>query len=109
MYEYRGTVVRWIDGDTVDMVVDLGFRITTSQRFRLLGVDTPERGEAGYVEARQVAEAIHPVGSVVVIRTEKPLAGDKYGRYLVSLPSVGEALRAKGLLKPGSQYNDPAP
>jgi len=108
MYEYRANVDRWVDGDTVDMVVDLGFRITTHQRFRLLGVDTPERGEVGYLEARQLAEGIYPPGSTVVIRTEKPLVGDKYGRYLVLLPMVGDALRAQGLLKPGSQYNEPA-
>lgn len=37
MHQYRATVDRWVDGDTVDMVVDLGFRMTTHQRFRLLG------------------------------------------------------------------------
>lgn len=105
MYEYRATVDRWVDGDTVDMNVDLGFRITTHQRFRLLGVDTPERGETGYTEAREVVESLHPPGSIVVITTEKPLAGDKYGRYLVAIPAVRDALREKGLLKPGSPYN----
>jgi micrococcal nuclease len=109
MYQYRATVDRWVDGDTVDMVVDLGFRMTTHQRFRLLGdgdtpvIDTPERGEPGYVEARQVSESVHPPGSVVIVSTEKPLAGDKYGRYLVLLPEVNAALRASGLLKDGSK------
>lgn len=105
MYQYNATVSRWVDGDTVDMVVDLGFRVITAQRFRLLGdtetpiIDTPERSEPGYVEARQVAESVHPPGSKVVISTEKPLAGDKYGRYLVLLPAVNAALRAAGLVK----------
>lgn len=107
LYTYRATVDRWVDGDTVDMVFDLGFRIAVHQRIRLLGVDTPERGQPGYIEARQVAESIHPPGSTVIISTEKPLAGDKYGRYLAALPAVRDALRAAGLLKPGSQYNDP--
>ena len=105
LYTYRATVDRWVDGDTVDMVVDLGFRISTHQRFRLLGdalapiIDTPERGEPGYVEARKVSESIHPPGSSVIISTEKPLSGDKYGRYLVLLPEVNAALRAAGLVK----------
>ncbi len=107
MYQYRATVDRWVDGDTVDMVVDLGFRMTTHQRFRLLGdgdtpvIDTPERGALGYVEARDVPESVHPPGSVVVVSTEQPLAGDKYDRYLVLLPEVNAALRAAGLLKDG--------
>lgn len=70
LYTYRATIDRWIDGDTVDMLVDLGFRITTHQRFRLIGVDTPERGQAGYVEARQVAESVYPPGETVVVSTE---------------------------------------
>lgn len=106
LYTYRATVDRWVDGDTVDMLVDLGFRMTTHQRFRLLGdaetpiIDTPERGEPRYAEARQVAESVHPPGAAVVIVTEKPLSGDKYGRYLVLLPEVNAALRAAGLVKP---------
>jgi hypothetical protein len=40
---------------------------------------------------------------VVIVSTEKPLAGDKYGRYLVLLPEVNAALRASGLLKGGSK------
>lgn len=42
---------RIVDGDTMDVVVDLGFRINTEVRVRLIGVDTPERGEDGYHDA----------------------------------------------------------
>lgn len=45
-YVRPGEVIRVIDGDTVDIEVDLGFDIKTLVRFRLLGIDTPEiRGE----------------------------------------------------------------
>lgn len=94
MYHYSALIVRWIDGDTVDMDVDVGFHITVRERFRVLGVDTPERGDANYEIARQFSEARHPVGQWIEIHTEK---SDKYGRYLVDLPGLPEALIAEGL------------
>ena len=41
-YTYKAHVDRVVDGDTFDVTVDLGFRITTYQRLRLAGVETPE-------------------------------------------------------------------
>ena len=43
MYEYRINVVKIIDGDTVDVDIDLGFGVwLKKQRIRLHGIDTPE-------------------------------------------------------------------
>ena len=42
MYEYSCEVKRVVDGDTVDVVLDLGFDISYSTRVRLYGIDTPE-------------------------------------------------------------------
>ncbi|GAG20500.1 unnamed protein product, partial [marine sediment metagenome] len=42
MYTYRAKLDRVVDGDTVDLFVDLGFNICIKDRFRLLGIDTPE-------------------------------------------------------------------
>lgn len=100
MYTYSATIDRWIDGDTVDMIVDLGFRMTTHQRFRLLGVDTPERGQVGYRQAREFCEARHPVGSTCEITTHK---SDSFGRWLVEIPDLAEALLAEGLAVPYGQ------
>lgn len=45
-YLYKAKVLKVVDGDTLDCEVDLGFRVTTRQRFRLHRIDTPEvRGE----------------------------------------------------------------
>lgn len=96
LYTYLATVDRWVDGDTVDMVIDLGFRMSTHQRFRLLGVDTPERGEANWREATACASAVMPPGSQITIQSLKT---DKYGRWLVDLPMVREALVARGIVK----------
>ena len=53
MYQYSATVYNVVDGDTIDVVVDLGFKITTKQRLRLNGIDTPEKGQPGFNEAKE--------------------------------------------------------
>ena len=42
MYEYRAEVIRVVDGDTVDIVLNLGFNVHHAVRVRLAGIDTPE-------------------------------------------------------------------
>jgi len=111
VYEYHATVQRWVDGDTVDLVVDLGFTVQVRQRFRLLGVDTPETNRkasrtAG--KAAQVyAQGLAPVGSSVVVCSHKT---GKYGRWLgtvypldgdgTRLASVNDQLLAAGHARP---------
>jgi len=104
MYEYRATIDRWVDGDTVELTVDLGFRIYQQTSVRLLGVDTPERGQAGYTPACDYVRMIAPVGSAVVVRTRKDET-EKYGRYLASIwiasgVSVANLLLEEGLGRP---------
>lgn len=99
MYEYSAEVVRWVDGDTVDMLVDLGFKTTVRQRFRICDLDTPERGEDGYHQATYLAETSYPAGSKIQIKTVKPLASDKYGRYLIELPHLVDVMTDAGLNK----------
>ena len=88
-YEYRMTIERWVDGDTFDATVDLGFYTHQRLRFRLLGVDTPERGQPNFDAARELCEEFYPVGSSFVARSAK--AG-KYGRWLVALPDLNAEL-----------------
>lgn len=82
MYEYNGTITNVVDGDTLDILVDLGLRIQTLQRVRLYGINTPERGQPGYNEAtvRLVALVLN---KAAIAHTIKP--SDKYGRWLASL------------------------
>ena len=42
MYLYNAKLVRVIDGDTIDAVIDLGFDVWIKKRVRLYGIDTPE-------------------------------------------------------------------
>jgi micrococcal nuclease len=98
-YVYNAKVVKWVDGDTVDLMVDLGFKIYHEMRLRLIGLDTPERGQAGYNEARMFDESLAPVGNLVQIQTFKPQKADKYGRYLVYIESNGVSINAELLSK----------
>jgi micrococcal nuclease len=86
MYEYKGLVTRVVDGDTVDVSIDLGFKIYFKQRFRLLGIDAPElrRGnEESKMRGREATEWLKNriLNKAVLIQTEKDRTG-KYGRYL---------------------------
>lgn len=99
-YIFNAKVVRWVDGDTVDLDVDLGFHFHASMRFRLLGLDTPERGQINYREATEFSKALAPVDKSVLIQTVKDEKADKYGRYLVTIESDNVVVNAK-LLESG--------
>lgn len=101
-YHYYANVVRWIDGDTVELDVDLGFHLRYRDHFRLDGIDTAERGKPLAAEAKARAMSLAPVGAPVHIGTTK---GDKYGRWLaVVWPEQGmpvnSVLIEEGLAKP---------
>ncbi|MCB9758362.1 MAG: thermonuclease family protein [Alphaproteobacteria bacterium] len=85
MYEYQAKVDRIIDGDTIDLLVDLGFYTSTLMRVRLRGVDAPEvRGverPEGLLSTAFVNEQI-PAGTKVLIRTYKI---GKFGRYIADI------------------------
>jgi micrococcal nuclease len=99
MYEYKARVVNVVDGDTVDAVIDLGFKVSINQRLRLDRIDTPERGEPGYVEAK--AFVFDMVGGKEV--TLKTYKVSKWGYYLADIllqgKSVSDALVSAGLAK----------
>jgi micrococcal nuclease len=86
MYEYEATIRRWVDGDTVDVDIDLGFGIIYSnQRVRLYGIDAYEQRTRDLDEkqkglaATAYASEMAPVGSQIKIKTYKE---GKYGRIL---------------------------
>lgn len=51
LYFYKAEVDRVVDGDTIDVTIDMGFKCFCKQRLRLLDYDTPERGEPGYIQS----------------------------------------------------------
>jgi micrococcal nuclease len=112
MYQYKAKVEKVVDGDTIDVVIDLGFKITTFQRIRMAGINTPEtynikrdseefqKGQASkqYVEQRLAANNYE-----IKLETEK--VQEKYGRYIGTIwladstVSLNDELVEKGLAK----------
>ena len=88
MYEYRCKIVRVVDGDTVDVDIDLGFGIwMLIERVRLYGIDTPESRTRDLEEkkfgliAKEQIKFFLPAGSMQTLVTVKDKAG-KFGRIL---------------------------
>jgi micrococcal nuclease len=89
MFEYYvKKVSKVVDGDTIDVDIDLGFDISFSSRVRLAGIDTPESRTTDKMEKALGLEAKaylkHEIESAkkVVIKTEKIDSSEKYGRIL---------------------------
>lgn len=78
-YTYRAKIDRVIDGDTVVLTVDLGFRIFHTGPMRLHGIDSPERGKEGWSEAKAHLESLIGDGNVTIGTYKNP---EKYGRWL---------------------------
>ena len=88
MYSYKFKVVRVVDGDTIDVLINLGFNTFTQQRVRLAGIDAPEiRGQTDEVEAmgRQATQWLaNRLADTDGLRLESQKGQGKYGRYLVT-------------------------
>jgi micrococcal nuclease len=89
MFEYYvKKVTKIVDGDTIDVDIDLGFDISFTSRVRLAGIDTPESRTKDLAEKALGLEAKaylkHAIDSAktVVIKTEKMNSSEKYGRIL---------------------------
>jgi micrococcal nuclease len=113
MYTYRAVVGRVVDGDTLDVNIDLGLRVWLHmQRLRLKGIDTPEtfgvkRDSEEYkkgLKAKQFVEDwVQANGSEIYIKTDKDKTG-KYGRWVCEIfhqlsdtKSLNQTLVDKGL------------
>ena len=98
MYEYFVREVKSVvDGDTIDVIIDLGCDILFSSRVRLAGIDTPESRTTDKIEKALGLEAKEYLkkqlkdAKSVVIRTEKMNSSEKYGRILGCIYVNGES------------------
>ena len=89
MYKYFVKEVKnVVDGDTIDVVIDLGFDILFASRVRLAGIDTPESRTTDKaekvlgIEAKEYLKKQLKDAKSVVIRTEKMNSSEKYGLIL---------------------------
>mgnify|MGYP003126695810 FL=1 len=88
MYEYGCTVTRVVDGDTIDVILDLGFSVLHKCRVRLYGIDTPEsrtrnkdEKARGKLAAKFLEDSINN-GKQVILRSKLKDSKGKYGRVL---------------------------
>ena len=91
MYEYKATIVKVVDGDTVDVDIDLGFGIVLSdERVRIAGIDTPESRTRDKEEKKfglaAKARVKQLLGKTCVLKTQINKDGEdmkgKFGRIL---------------------------
>jgi micrococcal nuclease len=108
-YIYRAECLNVVDGDTVDLHVDQGFHSYRVERFRLLGVNTPELHSKDEFERARAQKAkdfliskLSPVGKPtgkwpLIVKTTK---SDSFGRWLCEL-WLGDLWVNKSLLDEG--------
>ena len=109
MYHYKGKVERVIDGDTIVVMVDLGFEEFSRKTFRLLGIDAPEMRGVEKARGKLAKEALEAMilDQGVFLKSFKDKQ-DKYGRYLAEIflteqegdPSVNEFMIMRGHATP---------
>jgi micrococcal nuclease len=121
MWEYRCKIVHIVDGDTVDVDIDLGFGIELKdERVRIMGIDTPESRTTDLIEkqfglaAKARCKELLPVGSTQILMSELNKEGEdmkgKFGRilgdfklgkesYTETMIQEGHAVRYEGQAK----------
>lgn len=93
VYE-KSQILNWVDGDTVDIIVDLGFFVKITVRVRLKDINTPERGQPGFKEATDYVKQQWPAGTH--IKTECH-GRDRYGRWVAKLYTNNPELTNTGI------------
>ncbi|GAB2467655.1 hypothetical protein GCM10027187_39800 [Streptosporangium sandarakinum] len=102
LYVYAATVAKVVDGDTLDLLADVGFGVTVKIRARLVGVYAPELGTPEGEDAAAFTRAwVEQHGPGFLVRTFHDRK-ERYGRYLATVapaaggPGLGEALVEAG-------------
>lgn len=102
MYKYNCEIIKVVDGDTIDIRLDLGFSISIYERVRVKGVDTPETRTRDLIEkkaglmAKEFVLKHLPEGSMQVCLTSKDTG--KFGRYLADF-KCGASTLTQELIK----------
>ncbi len=107
MFQYSARVLRVVDGDTLRLDLDLGFKVHIEEIVRLARINAPENAEwtaKGLQDpARNYIEQNTPPGSSVVADISKP---DKYGRWLADIRFLPGSSVREDILQNGRVLND---
>lgn len=107
MYTYKAKVIRIIDGDTIEVILDLGLSISVTTKLRIADIDTPETYRPINEREREHGEAATAFVSDLILNKDvivKTAKTGKYGRYIahVTIPDgrdLTEVLIANGYEK----------
>ena len=102
MYEYKAKLVKVVDGDTVDVDIDLGFGMwMLDERVRIMGIDTPESRTRDLVEkkyglkAKKFLQDKLKKAKSITIRTHKGEEKGKFGRILGDIYCDGKSVNSE--------------
>lgn len=104
MYEYNAKLIRVIDGDTVDALIDLGFDVWVKKRIRLYGIDAPEtrtrdlnEKAQGLATKERLSELLEASDGLFIVSSH---GVGKYGRCLATIfiekQNINELLVTEG-------------
>ena len=110
MYEYKVNILKIVDGDTVDVDIDLGFGVwLRDERVRLAGIDTPESRTSDAIEkvfgqaAKERLSSLLGAQAILISRISK--SGDnikgKFGRILGNFKTINGEIVADILMTEG--------
>lgn len=102
LYTYKAKVTRVIDGDTLEAIVNMGFRTYITHVMRLRGIDAPEITCALGRKAKNFVQQIVDTNPTVVIKTYKQ---EKYGRYLADVFTGSKDMDAAIVAQRGEYLN----
>ena len=101
-YSYRvKKVTKIVDGDTIDVLLDMGFDILYQQRVRLFGIDTPESRTRDIEEkkygllSKYFLKAELSLGKKITVKTYKGDETGKFGRILGDIWIDGKSVNQK--------------
>ena len=105
MYEYFvKSVTNVVDGDTIDVIIDLGFDILFSSRVRMAGIDSPEsrtrdlKEKALGLESKEYLKKTLKDAKSIIIKTGKMNSSEKYGRILGWLYINGDTVSVNDMM-----------
>jgi len=103
LYTYKAYLGKVVDGDTLVVNIDLGFKVFIRQRLRLRGLDAPELGTKQGALAKKFLESRLQTCKFLIIKTH---GSDKYDRYLVDVFYQKGETDEEAVMKNGLFLND---
>jgi len=82
MYTYKAKLNRVVDGDTVNLTIDLGFRLTYTTNCRLAGINAPEMNTNEGKESKSILNLMLLANDILFIEST---GLDKYGRPIITI------------------------